>query len=164
MQVNLISLGFSKYISPSLTKISISVRWAKQVNNFLEDKWVKITTFVFLYYFCIFHARSLQSCQTLCEPMDCILPGTSVHEILQARILEWFAMPSSRGSSQLRDRTHTSYVSCIGRQVFFFYHVGCRVFVIVSCIKRKKKNRRWGTETWDTNIGIGIIELQTESK
>ena len=66
----------------------------------------------------VIHARSLQSCQALCEPMDCSLPGTSVHEILQARILEWFAMPSSRGSSQLRDQTRTSYVSCIGTQFF----------------------------------------------
>ena len=45
--------------------------------------------------------------------MDCSLPGSSVHGILQARILEWVAMPSSRGSSQSRDRTCISYVSCI---------------------------------------------------
>ena len=40
-----------------------------------------------------------QSCLTLCNPMNCSLPGSSVHGILQARILEWIAMPSSRGSS-----------------------------------------------------------------
>ena len=40
-----------------------------------------------------------QSCLTLCNPMDYSLSGSSVHEILQARILEWVAMPSSRGSS-----------------------------------------------------------------
>ena len=39
--------------------------------------------------------------------------------ILQARILEWVAMASSRGPSLLRDRTHISYVSCIGRQVLY---------------------------------------------
>ena len=50
-------------------------------------------------------AKSLQWCQTLCDPVDCSLPGFSVHRILQARILEWVAMPSSRGSSQPRDRT-----------------------------------------------------------
>ena len=44
-------------------------------------------------------AKSLQSCPTLCDPMDCSPPGSSVHGILQARILEWVAMPSSRGSS-----------------------------------------------------------------
>ena len=44
---------------------------------------------------------------------------SSVHGILQARILEWVAVPSSRGSSQPRDQTHTSYVSCIGRWVLY---------------------------------------------
>ena len=45
------------------------------------------------------HARLLQLGLTLCDPMDCSLPGFSVHGILQARILEWIAMPSSMGSS-----------------------------------------------------------------
>ena len=51
--------------------------------------------------------------QTLCNPMDCSPPGSSVHGILQARIMEWGAMPSSRGSSWPRDWTHVSYI--IGR-------------------------------------------------
>ena len=42
------------------------------------------------------HAKSLQSCPTLCDPMAYSPPGSSVHEIRQARILEWVAMPSSR--------------------------------------------------------------------
>ena len=58
------------------------------------------------------HAKSLQSCLTLCDPMDWSLPGSSVHEILQARILEGAAMPPSRGSSQPRDRTCISFGSC----------------------------------------------------
>ena len=45
------------------------------------------------------HAKSLQSCLTLCDPMGYSPPGSSVHGILQARILEWVVMPSSRGSS-----------------------------------------------------------------
>ena len=45
--------------------------------------------------------KSLQLCPTLCKPMDCSLPGPSVHGILQARIPEWVAVPSSRGSPQL---------------------------------------------------------------
>ena len=49
------------------------------------------------------HARSLQLCLSLCKPIGCIPPGSSVHGILQVRILEWVAVPSSRGSSQLRD-------------------------------------------------------------
>ena len=60
-------------------------------------------------------AKLLQSCPTLSDPMDCSLPGFSVHGILQARILEWVAMPSFRASSLLRDRTRISYVSCIGQ-------------------------------------------------
>ena len=46
-----------------------------------------------------------QSCPTLCNPVDCSPPGSSVHGILQARILEWVAISFSRGSSQPRDRT-----------------------------------------------------------
>ena len=62
-------------------------------------------------------AKSLQSCLTLCDPMDCSPPGSSVDGILQARILQWVAMPCSRGSSQPKDRTHISYVSCTVRRV-----------------------------------------------
>ena len=46
------------------------------------------------------HAKLLQSCPTLCNPIDYSPPGSSIHGILQAIILEWVAMPSSRGSSQ----------------------------------------------------------------
>ena len=49
-----------------------------------------------------------QSCPTLCDPMDCSLPGSSVHGILQARILEWVAISFSRVSSQCRDQTWVS--------------------------------------------------------
>ena len=51
-------------------------------------------------------ARSFQSCSTLCQTMDCSPPGSSVHGILQARILEWVAISSSRGSCWIRDHTH----------------------------------------------------------
>ena len=51
--------------------------------------------------------------------MNCILPGSSVHGIFQAKILEWFAVPSFRVPSRPRDRTHASYFSCIGRQVLY---------------------------------------------
>ena len=68
---------------------------------------------------CMLYAKLLQSCLILCSPMDCSPPGSSVHGILQARILEWVAMPSSRGSSRPSDRTWVSYVSYIGRQVLY---------------------------------------------
>ena len=56
-----------------------------------------------------------QSCPTLCDPMDCSLPGSSIHVIFQARILEWVAISFSRGSSWPRDRTR---VSCIAGRFF----------------------------------------------
>ena len=52
-----------------------------------------------------------QSCQTLCDPMDCNLPGSSVHGTLQARTLEWVAIPFSRGSSRPGDRTRVSLIA-----------------------------------------------------
>ena len=63
--------------------------------------------------------KSLQSCLTLCDLMDCSLLGSSFHGILQARMLEWVAMSTSRQSSQSRDQNRISYVSCIGRQVLY---------------------------------------------
>ena len=56
-----------------------------------------------------------QSCPTLCDPMDCDPPGSSVHGILQARILEWLAVPFSRGSPWPRDQT---WVSCNADRFF----------------------------------------------
>ena len=71
------------------------------------------------------HAKSLQQCLTLCDLMDCGLPDSSVHELLQERILEWLAMPSSRGSSQPSHQTCISYVSCIGRRGLYHQsHLG----------------------------------------
>ena len=75
-------------------------------------------------------AKSLQLCLTLCDPTDCRPPGSpgkntgegchalQGHGVLQARILKWVAMPSSRGSSWPRDETGVSPVSCIGSGVF----------------------------------------------
>ena len=57
------------------------------------------------------HAQSCLVCQILCSPMDCSLPGSSVHGTFQVRILEWVAMPSSRGSSQPSDWTHVSGIA-----------------------------------------------------
>ena len=61
------------------------------------------------------HAKLLQLCPVLCDPTDCSPLGSSVHGILQARILEWVAIPFSRGSSQSRDQTE---VSCIAGKFF----------------------------------------------
>ena len=64
-------------------------------------------------------ARSLPLRLTLCDPMDCSPSDSSVQGILQARTLELVAMPSSRGSSRLRDPTQVSCISCISRQALY---------------------------------------------
>ena len=82
-----------------------------------NDKYVYINTYKYLSAAYIsgayVHATSLQLCTTLWDPSDCSPLGSSACRILQARILEWVAMPSSRGCSRSRDRTR---VSCIGRR------------------------------------------------
>ena len=62
-------------------------------------------------------AKLLQSCPTLCDPIDSSPLGSPVPGILQAKTMEWVAISFSRGSSKPKDRTQVSYVSCIGRQV-----------------------------------------------
>ena len=70
---------------------------------------------------CLCVCSVAQSCQTLCASWNCSPPVSPVHGIFQARILEWFAMPSSRGSSWPTDRTHASYVCCIDRWVLYHW-------------------------------------------
>ena len=80
---------------------------AEELNGSLEkevtgmDSW-PVTSLQALVPACVLsHFSGVQ----LCDPMDCSLPGSSAHGMLQARILEWVAMPSSRGSSRPRDQT-----------------------------------------------------------
>ena len=67
----------------------------------------------------------VQSYQTLCDPMNCSPPGSSVHGISEASILEWAASSSSKGSSRPRDWTH---ISCIGSG-FFTIEPQCDLFI-----------------------------------
>ena len=57
------------------------------------------------------NSKVAQSCPTLCDPMDYSLPGSSVHGLFQARVLEWVAISFSRGSSWPRDRTWVSSIA-----------------------------------------------------
>ena len=88
-------------------------------------------------------AQSLQMCPTLCDSMKCSPPGSSVHGIPQAGILEWVAMSSSRGSSPPRNQT---WVSCIGRQVLYSW--ATREAFIWQCIQPihvlMTYYRKWG--------------------
>ena len=76
-------------------------------------------------------AKSLHSCPILCNPTDCSPLGSSVHGILQARLLEWVASPFSKRSSQ--PRAFNPYVSCIGRQVLYYYGQLGSLFYQLHC-------------------------------
>ena len=64
-------------------------------------------------------ALCAQSCPTICDQLGCSPLGSSLSGIFQARILQWVSISFSRGSSQPRDQTHVSCVSCIGRQILY---------------------------------------------
>ena len=100
-----LSQGFS--ISQGLSVSALLTSWAN--NSFL---WRGLLSCAL----CV-RAKSLLMCPTLCNPMD--LPGSSVHGIFRARILERVAISYSRGFSQPRDQTHISYISCSGRQILY---------------------------------------------
>ena len=103
------------------------VHWKRLFESYLHPRGLSSTlASPFLLKVCDFvsqslivcvHAKSLLSRTILCNTVNCSLPDSSVHGILQARILEWVSMPSSRGSSQFRVRTHVSNISCISRWV-----------------------------------------------
>ena len=106
-----------------------------------------------------------QSSPTLCKPKDCCPPTSSIHGILQARILQCVAMPSSKGSSQPRDQ---SYVSCIGRWILYHYcHLGNPYLGAAAAAKSLQScptlqpHRRQPTRlphSWDSpgkNTGVG---------
>ena len=80
-----------------------------------------LSVYSILHWVSSFHVcvcKVSQSCPTLCDPVDCSFPGSSVHGILRARILEWVAISFSRGSFQPRDRTR---VSCIAGRHFILW-------------------------------------------
>jgi len=83
-------------------------------------------THIYTYVYCC--SLVTKSCLSLCNPMDCGLPGSSVHEISQARILEWVAISFSRASCQSRDQT---CVFCIGRRILYHWATGKPIYVCV---------------------------------
>ena len=96
------------------------------------------------------------SCVQVCHPMDCSPPGSFVHGILQARILEWVAISSSRGSSQPKDRTWVSYIAGEffthwGGSPFFFFF--CFIFILIP--------RTIVLLTWSETGSCGFMEGRT---
>ena len=96
---------------------------------FLANKTLKFYKARLIYTYTLMHtmmspeSEVAQPCPTLCDPMDCSPPGSSVQGIFQARTLEWGAISFSRGSSQLRDQTWVSRI--VGRRFYCLSHWGC---------------------------------------
>ena len=90
-----------------------------------------------------------QSCPTLCDPMDCSLPGSSVHGIFQARVLEWVTISFSRGSSQPRDWTLVS-------------RVAGRCFTVWATVKEGPINS--GVPAWSHRVNTwGLLPMPSRS-
>ena len=109
--------GREKWVS-----ISFSAMWSQKKKKKKLIALVSSTWFIFYDTWKIVFAvcaTSLQSCLTLCHPMDCSPLGSTVHGILQTRILGHVAISSSKDSPQPRGLTYISYNSCIGRWVLY---------------------------------------------
>ena len=96
--------------------------------------------------------KLLQLCPTVCHSIGCSPPGSSVHGISQARILEWVTISCSRGSSQSSDWIWVSYISCIGRQILYHYHhLG---LPLVEEVHLNNKMDNLGRDKQDINISL----------
>ena len=119
-----------------IKKKKLSIVELKWVTYCCTAKWLSYTykrthTYTYIYTIChilfhfglsqdveynsLCHTSVAQSCPTFCDLMDCSPPGSSVHGILQAKILEWVAISFSRGPSQPRNWT---CISCIASESF----------------------------------------------
>ena len=106
-------------------------------------------------------AKLLQSCLTLCIPMDYSLPGSSVQGILQVRILWWVTMPSSRGSSWPRDLIHVSYVPALASG---FFTISTTWEAHKRLLLRKKRSRLLIYTTKWINLKIIMLHEKARSK
>ena len=118
--------------------------------------WLETTRYSFIFFNCIYYYFIVgpcwlsilniavccyrlvaKSCLTLCNHMDCRPPGSSVHGISQARILEWVAISSSRSSSKSRDQTS---ISCIGRWILSYTLISYVLWIHWSQLGRSHLN------------------------
>ena len=108
------------------------------------------------------HIKSLQSCPALCDSMDYSPPGSSVHRILQASILEWFAMLSSRRSSQPRDQACISFRLLHCRWILYCWATGKvqMLLIIAAFIYYSHTGRLWSMGSlrvghdWATSLSL----------
>ena len=110
--------------------------------KYFSMTFIKMLKTYLLYMMCVC-AKSLQPCSALCNPMDCSLPGFSVYGIFQARILEWVAISSSRGSSHIW--CNIKCIKCKG-DLWVLLFLWCSVIYLVliqfiwKLPKKKKKD------------------------
>ena len=115
--------------------------WKKHTSGFFFLLWAHTYPFSFCFYFFIHFALNCfccivaKSCPTLCDPIDCKPPGSSVHRICQAGTLEWVAISFSRGSSWSKHQTH---ISCIAGGFFTAGPPGKPIALNTWLIIRKK--------------------------
>ena len=99
----------------NLIMVSLFLQGSKHI---FSTPWcgLSYTLQIRIYIISTFNSESevAQSCPTVCNPMDCSLPRSSVHGIFQPRVLEWVAISFSKGSSQPRDQTLVSHI--VGRR------------------------------------------------
>ena len=128
----------------SLSKATILVT---KTNIWTLVYWIPIYYYYYYYYYYFTSeflcAKSLQFCFTLCDPMGCNLPGSSVHGILQAKILEWFAVPSSRRSSWPKGWTHVSYIYLHWQMHSFPFRPPGKLSCVCMCVCSVVSNSLW---------------------
>ena len=105
-----------------------------------------------------------QSCLTFCDPMDCSPPGSSVHGIFLARILEQVTISYFRGSSQHRNQTHVCCISCLSRRILYHcttWEALFRCMCVEKCLEGCMPHDSWGCKESDMTERLNWTELKS---
>ena len=103
---------------------------------------LRVLWIVMLQLACESESEVTQPCPTLCDPMDCSPPGSSVHGIFQARVLEWVAISFSRGSSRPRDRTRVSHI--VGRCFYCLsFTIPCLLWIMAPWLVLSQRHSKY---------------------
>ena len=122
--------------SVSFRSPPITIRMTKMLEHSELQCWQWFKEISTLIHWCVHAmcAELLHSYPPLCNPMDYSPPGSSIHGIVQARILEWVSFSFSRGSSRPRDQTRISCIFCIDRWVLYhLHHLGSPIVSVNCC-------------------------------